>query len=130
MFRLDIDINLILITDICNCIISCVMIDLIPNLKQISNNTLLKEKKNYIKNEIDNTILVLENLKNNSNLIQYQNNLFINQEKIEEKKIKDNIKKIGFDDNEMFYNSNGESEEIEENENNNFEDLIKENEKK
>jgi hypothetical protein len=30
----------------------------------------------------------------------------------------------------MFYNSNGESEEIEENENNNFEDLIKENEKK
>ena len=106
------------------------MIDLIPNLKQISNNTLLKEKKNYIKNEIDNTILVLENLKNNSNLIQYQNNLFINQEKIEEKKIKDNIKKIGFDDNEMFYNSNGESEEIEENENNNFEDLIKENEKK
>ena len=127
---LDIDINLILITDICNCIISCVMIDLIPNLKQISNNTLLKEKKNYIKNEIDNTILVLENLKNNSNLIQYQNNLFINQEKIEEKKIKDNIKKIGFDDNEMFYNSNGESEEIEENENNNFEDLIKENEKK
>ena len=69
-------------------------------------------------------------MKNNSNLIQYQNNLFINQEKIEEKKIKDNIKKIGFDDNEMFYNSNGESEEIEENENNNFEDLIKENEKK
>jgi len=116
---LENEINLSIISDICNYALSNIMTDLIPILNQISRNTLLKGNKSYIKSEIENTILILENLKNNSILVKYQTTL-INQEKLKELKRNNRMEKIGNDDNEMFYNSNGDSEEIEDNENDDF----------
>ena len=58
-------------------------------------------------------------MKNNSILVKYQTTL-INQEKLKELKRNNRMEKIGNDDNEMFYNSNGDSEEIEDNENDDF----------
>ena len=116
---LENDINLSIISDICNYALSNIMTDLIPILNQISRNTLLKGNKSYIKAEIENTVLILENLKNNSLLVKYQTTL-INQEKLKELKRNNKMEKIGDDDNEMFYISNGGSEEIEDNENDEF----------
>ena len=131
---LENDINLNIISDLCNFALSNIMTDLIPILQQILGNTLLKGNRAYIKSEIENTILILENLRNNPILVKYQTTL-INQEKFKELKKIDKFENFGIEDNEMFYNSNNESEEIENNENDvfNFDEMsemIKENERK
>ena len=131
---LENDINLNIISDLCNFALSNIMTDLIPILQQILGNTLLKGNRAYIKSEIENTILILENLRNNPILVKYQTTL-INQEKFKELKKIDKFENFGIEDNEMFYNSNNESEEIENNENDDFNfdemsEMIKENERK
>ena len=57
-------INISLISDICNYIISNFMTSLIPCLKSLLVNKLL-EKHNFIKMELKNTINILENVSNN-----------------------------------------------------------------
>jgi hypothetical protein len=127
---LDNNINISIISEICNFALSNIMIFLIPILKQISNNTQLKGNKTYIKKEINNTILILENLKTNFILIKYQDTL-MKKEKLKESNKKKNVDIIEYE-NEMFYNPDLGNDETENNQNDNFnfDELIKLNKKK
>ena len=127
---LDNNINISIISEICNFALSNIMIFLIPILKQISNNTQLKGNKSYIKKEINNTILILENLKTNFILIKYQDTL-MKKEKLKESNKKKNVDIIECE-NEMFYNPDLGNDETENNQNDNFnfDELIKLNKKK
>ena len=126
---LDNNINISIISEICNFALSNVMTYLIPLLKQIEGNTQLKGNKSYIKSEINNTISILEKLKTNYILIKFQSTL-IKKEKFKESNRKKNIDIIDYE-NEMFFNPQIETEEIEinQNENFNFDELIKINKK-
>ena len=127
---LDNNINISIISEICNFALSNVMTFLIPILKQISNNTQLKGNKSYIKKEINNTILILENLKTNFILIKYQDTL-MKKEKLKESNKKKNVDIIEYE-NEMLYNPDLGNDETENNQNDNFnfDELIKLNKKK
>ena len=127
---LDNNINISIISEICNFALSNVMTFLIPILKQISNNTQLKGNKTYIKKEINNTILILENLKTNFILIKYQDTIK-KKEKLKETNKKKNVDIIEYE-NEMFYNPDLGNDETENNQNDNFnfDELIKLNKKK
>ena len=126
---LDNNINISIISEICNFALSNFMTYLIPLLKQIEGNTQLKGNKSYIKSEINNTISILEKLKTNYILIKFQSTL-IKKEKFKESNRKKNIDIIDYE-NEMFFNPQIETEEIEinQNENFNFDELIKINKK-
>ena len=109
---LESDINLNILCDICNFAICNFMIDLIPILKQISESTLIKKSKYFIKKEIDNTIIILGKIKSNINLEKYQTTL-INQKKIQnlnKNKLKEGIKSDDFNQ-DMFYNNNESNDE-------------------
>ena len=84
---LDNNINISIISEICNFALSNVMTYLIPLLKQIEGNTQLKGNKSYIKKEINNTISILEKLKTNYILIKYQIHL------LKKKNLKNRIEK-------------------------------------
>ena len=126
---LDNNINISIISEICNFALSNVMTYLIPLLKQIVGNTQLKGNKSYIKKEINNTISILEKLKTNYILIKYQTTL-IKKEKFKESNRKKNVDTIDYE-NEMFINPQIGSDDIENNQNDNFniDDLIKTNKK-
>ena len=123
-------INIILLSDIFNYIIANMIFNLIPTLKKLLENTIIN-KKIFIKKELQQTIILLENLQKNP-----KNNSF--QKKKNEKNYKHfspinqklNKKIYGDDeddDNKMFYQNSEEinnSDDIEELDNNlNFEEM-------
>ena len=122
-------INIILLSDICNYTIANMIFSIIPTLKHLLENKIILDKI-YIKNELEQTIKILENLKKNPENLSFQ-------KKKEDKKIKKttpiniklNKKTVGDDDedNNMFYHNSEEinnSDDIEEFDNNiNFDEM-------
>ena len=125
-------INIILISDICNYVISNMIFNIIPTLKHLLENKIILSKI-FIKNELEQTLKILENLKKNPENISFK-------KKKEGKKIKHisplnkklNKKIFGDDEdenNKMFYQNCEEinnSDDIDEFDNNiNFDEMDK-----
>ena len=122
--------NIILLSDICNYIVTNLLFNLIPTLKKLLDNKLII-KKVFIKKELQETIKILENLQKNPQ------NIFLNKKKVEKivkhfSPINQKINKKVFgddddEDNKMFYQNSEEinnSYDIEELDGNiNFEEM-------
>ena len=123
-------INIILLSDICNYVISNMIFSLIPTLKNLIDNKILFNK-NFIRKELEETIKILENLKKNEkNLTFGRKRKEKNVKHFSPKNQKLDNKIYGDendDDNKMFYQNSEEinnSDDIDEFDNNlNFEEM-------
>ena len=111
--------NLNMISDICNYIISNFMTSLIPSLKSLMSNKLLK---NHIKNELKNTINILEKVSNNVIIPVKKQKTKVSSKSIKNPKCEDDYED---DDGKFIQDSVNMNDELNEDDNNdiNFEEM-------
>jgi len=122
--------NIILLSDIFNYIITNMLFNLIPTLKNLLENKIIN-KKIYIKNELQDTITLLENMQKNPANVSFfkkkSEKFFKHLSPMNQKLSKKIYGDDDDEDNKMFYQNSEEinnSDDIEEFDNNlNFEEM-------
>ena len=102
--------NLMLLSDLCNYSIANLLFNIIPTFKKLMSNETIK-KKLYIKNEINNTIELLEELSKNQNLNKIKKTQKLKKNIInrDTRKLNSSKKREDDENEKMFYQN---SEEI------------------